>query len=64
MILEDGVARVAHIGFLSKIISAAKESFGHISGNFLKGLDVFDVHFMHQEEKKKSNSVFSVQIFL
>lgn len=34
VILEDGVTRVAHIGFLSKVVSAAKESFGHISGNF------------------------------
>lgn len=34
VILEDGVTCVARIGFLSKVVSAAKESFGHISGNF------------------------------
>lgn len=54
VMLEDGITWVLYIGFLSKVLSAAKESLGHISGNLLKGLDVCDVHIMHHEEKKNN----------
>jgi len=33
-ILEDGITWVPHSDFLSKVLSAAKKSFCHISGNF------------------------------
>lgn len=33
-ILEDGITWVPRIGFLSKVLSAAEVSFGHIPGHF------------------------------
>lgn len=47
----DGLTVVPHVGFHSLVLSAAKESFDHISAYFKKCLDVFNVYFMHYEGK-------------